>query len=181
MKDLRRNVSGFIKIIPPDIPDNGLSLVVGGPECFPLTAQVVFNHSVGGFENPARRAIVLLQANHACVGVLLFKAQNVLYRRTPEFVNALVVIAHNAEITRFGRKQRHQAVLKLVRILKFVDQNVLELVLIICAHVLAVAEQTVGVQDDVVEVHGVHLFEPRLIGPVDRSRAAGKKITVPRH
>ena len=115
----------------------------------------------------AGTAVVLLEAYGAAALVLLFKAQYVFDRRAAELVDALVVVAHDADVPPALRQHRGEHVLQVVRILILVDEDVFELALIVLQHVLVLLEETDGVIQQVVEVHGPGGKEPGGVGLVD--------------
>ena len=123
------------------------------PEGFPLAPHVVGDDMVRGVQDVTRAAVVLLEPDRAGVLVLLFKIQDILDRRTAEFIDALVIVADHADVPPAAREQRRETVLEVVRILIFVDKHILEFALPVFAHVLKVREELDGVEDDIVKIH----------------------------
>ena len=133
------------------------------PELFALAAAVVRNDGVRRVQNALRGAVILLQTDDLRALVLLFKVQNVGDGRTAEAVDALVVVAHDADIFIAPGQQRGQQVLQMVRILILVDEDIAELALVIVAHLLKLLQKLHGQKDDVVKIHGVGRTQPPLI------------------
>ncbi len=104
-----------------------------GPERLRLTAEIVGNDTVCGFENVAGRTVVLFQFNHGCIRIMVFKIQNITDVGAAEFVNGLVVVADNTEISLnltllIGKMRKKADELKLYRvgILVLVDKDILK-------------------------------------------------------
>ena len=110
------------------------------------------------------------------VRIVALEVQDVANVRAPEFVNALVGIAHDAQVpVRFGEHADEQ-VLDVVRILVLVDQNVAEPLLKPLQHVRPPLEQVDRLQQKVVEVHGVGVEQFPLVGLVHPRDLALPKI-----
>ena len=122
---------------------------------------------VGGVQNVAGGAVVLLQADGDGVLVLVLKVQNVLDGSAPELVNALVVIAHHTEIAPAAGQQGAQHILGVVGILILIHQHIAELALIILPHIILGLEQLHGLADDVVKVQGAGLAAALLVFGID--------------
>ena len=52
-----------------------------------------------------RAAVILLKAYHAAALVLILEGKDIFYRRAAEFINTLVVITDNADISPALRKR----------------------------------------------------------------------------
>ena len=104
------------------------------PELFALAALVVGDDGVRRVQNRLCRAVVLLKADDLRAAVLRLKAQNILNRRAAEFIDALVVVAHNADIFIPTREQRRELILQLVGILILVNEHIVEFALIERTH-----------------------------------------------
>ena len=78
------------------------------PEVLHAAARVVFDEAVCRGENGIRAAVVLLEADDLGIWEMLFKLEDVRHLGPTPPVDALVVIAHHADIRRVtGRKQAH--------------------------------------------------------------------------
>ncbi len=69
-------------------------------------------------------------------------------------------------------------ILGVVGILVLVDQNILELLLVTGQHVGAVAQQDVGLQQQVVEIHGAVALATLAIGVVDIAELGNLRLTI---
>ena len=114
---------------------------VAGPKCFALTRAVVGNNAVGGRNNHAGRAVILLQFDDFGVREDLVEVQNVVDGRAAEFVNALVVVADHHDVVFGIAEQLCELELRLVGVLILVHQNIAELVAILFAKLGVLLEQ----------------------------------------
>ena len=97
-------------------------------------------------------AVVLLHQEDLGVGVVALEVQEVLDRRAAPRVDALVGVAHHADVPVLVRQQVHQLVLGPVRVLVLVDEDVPEPLLVVLEDRGVIAEQPNGLGDEVVEV-----------------------------
>ncbi len=135
----------------------------GCPQGFPLALQVVFDDRVGGVQYVLGGAVVLLQPHHLSPGVVLLKIHDVLNGGPPELVDALVVVAHHAQVPVFFRQEVHKFILCVVGVLIFVHHNVLELILVIFQHLRRFFKEPHRVYQQIVKVHGVRVLQPPLV------------------
>ncbi len=131
-------------------------------EALLLAAGVVGHHGVRGVEDMAGGAVVLLQAHGTGVGVVLLEVEDVLDVRASPGIDGLVVVAHDHEVAVLGREQVGDGVLDMVGVLVLVDADVLEAVLVLGEHVRMLGEKLEGLDEQVVEVHGVGLGQARI-------------------
>ena len=104
-QNLPRHEIALAALVGGFVYQNGVALGVGRPQLFPLAPEVVGDHRVCGGEDGLRGTVVLFQTNDPRAPVLLFKVQNVFDGRAPEAVNALVVVAHHADVLMTACKQ----------------------------------------------------------------------------
>ena len=83
---------------------------------------------IGSVEDVGGAAVVLLQLDDHSVRIVLLKIENVADIRAAPAVDALVVIADNADIAAVLRKQLDQRILGEVGVLILVHVDVAELV-----------------------------------------------------
>ena len=162
-EDLGRHKSGLVGL-GVGLPDaDSAAGGVLGPERLSLPAPIMGDHGVGRLQNGLGGAVVLLQADDLGRWILLLKVENILDGRAPEPVDALVVVAHHAEVLIAPGQQRGQQVLEVVGVLVLVDQHIAELPLIVGPDLLVLLQQLHGQQDDIVEVQGVGLPQAALV------------------
>ena len=111
------------------------------------------NHIVGGAQDGAGGAVVLLQLDHLQRGKVQRQLFQVVQRGAAPAVNALVVVAHGGEVAAFAHQQFEQVVLCGVGVLVFIDQHVAEQALPLGAHLRKIAQQFERQADQVVKVH----------------------------
>ena len=98
-------------------------------------------------------AIVLCQHDDRHLRKRRFKLQNISEIGAAKSINRLVGIANHADIVMRVGQHHHDFVLRDVRILIFVDQNVLEALLILRQNIFVFAKQFDRVNQQVVKVH----------------------------
>ena len=121
------------------------------------------------------RSVVLLELEEFRSLVYLGKLQDILDVRPAEGIDALCIIAYHAHLLVLLRELEHDAMLGKVRILILVHQHIAELHGILLADVRKVAEQDIGIDQQVIEVHGIALTAtlPILAVNLVRSRHLG--------
>ena len=117
------------------------TVTVVGPQLLALAADVVADNLVCGIQNVAGRAVILFQTDGFRVLELLFEFKDIRDGRAAELVNALIVIADNADVLIVPGEQAGQYILCVVRILILVYEHIAELVLIKLEHLRVVLEQ----------------------------------------
>ena len=127
-------------------------------------------NTVGSTDNVLRAAIVAFQLEETRVGVLLVEVEDIVDVCTAKAVNALCIVAHytNAAVGLVGQKC-DDAVLSVVRVLIFIYKNVAETLLVALAHVLVVAKEQKRIDQQVVEIHCVRLFQHALVFSINAS------------
>ena len=81
----------------------------------------------------------------------------------PEPVDRLVVVAHHAHVALLAGEQLQQPVLRVVGVLVLVHQDPAERVAVALGDVVEQLEQVHGAEQQVVEVHRVHLVDALLV------------------
>ena len=102
--------------------------------------------------------------------------QDVVEVRPPPAIDGLVVVPHHAEIAVPAAEKIDDLVLRLVRVLILVHQNIAPESLVILQHVGAVPEQVDRQHQEVVEVHRLARLEPLLVEAVDLRRPFFREI-----
>ncbi len=119
-----------------------------------LQAVLVFVYqAVGGIHDGLGGAVVLLQADHLRLGVVLLEVENVLYAGAAEAVDALAVVAHHADVAVGEGELLENQVLRVVGVLILVHKDVAEAAADGLQRLRMVAEKDVGVEQYVIEVH----------------------------
>ena len=146
---------GLVALVEIGLDEHLVPRAVAGPQGLALTALIVADHGVGRVQNVLGGAVVLLQPDHPGAAVLLLKAEDILDIGAPEAVDALVVVAHHADVAVAACQQAGQQVLQVVGVLILVHQHIAELPLIVFPHLRAALQQLHRQQNDIVKVQGV--------------------------
>ena len=175
--DGTRDKVGLVILIPRLEERDGVAAGLRRPERFALALAVVCDDGVRRGENVAGRAVILFEPDDTCVRVLLFKGEDILDRRAAEFIDALVVVADNADVPAAARHERGKEILQMVRVLILVDEDVSEFFLIIREYIRLVLQKADGIVYEIVEVHSSGVLQVFGIGCIDLRRADAADIT----
>ena len=137
------------------------------PELFAAATRVVSDDRVGGGQNDVRGTIVLLQLDDLHFRVMLFHVEQVGDLRAAPAVNALVIVAHHAEVAMLPRQRVHQPELSGVRVLIFVHHHVTILRAAAGERVRMLPEQSQRQQNEVVKIHCVARAQSGLVARMD--------------
>ena len=133
------------------------------PEPLLDPARVVLDDRVGRVEDALRRAVVLLQPHDARVGEVALEVEDVADVGAAPGVDRLVGVAHDHDVAVRVGEQPDDAVLRVVRVLVLVDEQVVERSLPALAHVVEALQQLDAAHQEVVEVHRVRGVQPALV------------------
>ena len=139
------------------------------PELRPELFRMAFpagsgaDHRVGRVENRGRRTIILFQFDHFRPGEMFRKVENVADVGSAPRINALIVISDYTEVARVAGKHFHNGELRGIRILIFIDEQIMVGSPITLQNIRKLGEQTVHQQKHVVEIERVLKFEQTLI------------------
>ena len=139
----------------------------GGPQFFRATANILRDDCVCGRKNCLSAAIVLRQNDNGCLAERTFKVFDVAHVCAAELVNALVAIAYDAYVLVQLTQHENNAILRLVGVLKLVDENVFEAFLVIAQNVGVLFEEANNIDQQVIEVHCTGAHETGLILAID--------------
>ena len=141
-----------------------------GPELLLLARGVVAHDVVGRVEDPLGGPVVLLQLHDRRVRVVPLEVEDVADVRAAPREDRLVVVADHAEVLLEAREVTQEHVLRAVRVLVLVDQDVVIAVLPLFEGPVARLEQPAGKDEQIVEVDGVVLLEEGLVPAPHRRR-----------
>ena len=153
--DVLRNEGRFVCTACKLAEMNPAALAVIGPELFLLARGVVRNHRIRCVQNILRRPVILLQPNHIGIRIDLLKIQNIPDIRSAEFVNRLIVVSHDAEISGACCQHPHNFELRLVGILVLIHHDVAEPVLVIPKNILSGRKQLHRLHQKIVKIQCV--------------------------
>ena len=106
---------------------------------------VVLNQGVRRIQNFLLRSIIFRQKNFGSIWIVRPKLQNIINARAAEFINRLIVVAHHRNIFVGPEQRAHQIILRHVRILKLVDNNIFETILQPLSHARALRHQLIRI------------------------------------
>ena len=124
-RDFRGNVAGFVRFIIHAQNRNRRTRTDCRAQGLFVTLGVIANHLIGGIDDFFGGAVVNAQMYLASSGEILFKTENLRDIRPAPTVNRLVIITHHAQITMAAHNGMHDAVLRAIRILVFIDHDIL--------------------------------------------------------
>ena len=133
------------------------------PEVFVLALAVVTDDAVRGFEDVVRRAVVLLQCDRLRAGKVALELEHVADVGASERIDRLVRIAHGENVHVLFGQQLQEAVLRVVRVLVLVDEDVAKRVLPLLARLGEALEHVDREKEHVVEVDRVRREEALLV------------------
>ena len=139
-----------------------LAAVLGRVDLAVDARLVRLDECVGRLEDVLRRAVGRVQVDPARAGEVVLELHDVLDARAPPLVDGLVGVSDDEHVVAVVGELADEDVLRQVRVLVLVDQQVLELVLVLLADVLVLVEQPDAPQHHVVEVEHV-LIEQLLL------------------
>jgi hypothetical protein len=129
---------------------------------------VVRDDRVGRVEDRLRGAVVLLQPDHGRVREVVLEVEDVADVGPAEAVDRLVRIAHHEQVAvRLAGQQLQQAVLRVVRVLVLVDEDVAEGRAVAGADLGEELQHVHRAAEQVVEVHRVRAVQALLVEVVD--------------
>ena len=167
LADNVRDMAGFILLVLGGVHLHLITLAIIRPQGLALALGVVLNDTVGCVEDVGGGAVVLLQTDGLGAGIELFKVEDIFNGSTTEAVDALVVVAHHADVALRPGEQADQTELRHAGILILVHQQVAVLVLVELPHVRVVGQQLHGLVDEVIKIKRAGFFQLFLVSCVD--------------
>ena len=172
-----------------DVADNLLPRALIGPQVLLAPLRVALDDGVRRTEDVLRRAVVLLEQDRRGVRVVLLELDDVADRRAAERIDRLVGVTDDAQVGHrhalsrarvalgidgFDAARRlltpgeftHEHVLRVVRVLVLVDEDVAEAAPVVLGHLRERLQDRHRRHDDVVEVERVRGREALLVKPV---------------
>ena len=153
-----------------------LALGIRGPEILAQTFAVVADQGVCRIEDMPVRAVILLEPDHALDREVPLEVLHIRCRRSTEGIDRLVVIADREDgVARF-RETLQPAVLQPVRVLEFVDQDMLESRPVVAAQRLVAREQLVRAQQELCKIDHAFALALLVVGSVNVPHAPGEFV-----
>ena len=151
---------------------NRITITAVRPQLLAHTFFIISYNSICSIQYCGCRTIVLLKHYTLGILIILFKFQNIIYIRAPEFIYTLVIITNNAYIPVPCCKYSYQFVLCIVRILIFINKYVLKTCLIFFSHILIILKNINSKQYNIIKIKRVITDEPALIKTIDISNCS---------
>ena len=128
---------------------------------------VATDDAVGSIHNVLRRTIVALQLDELRRGILGGKLQDVVDVGATKSVDALRIVAHHTDGGVRAGELPDDGMLCRVGVLILVHQDVLKALAIMFTHLRLLTKQEIGVEQQIIEVHGIGLVATLAIGCID--------------
>ncbi len=170
--DVLADHAGLFLVVPAAFDLDLLAQIAVGAERLAEAPFVVGDQARGRAEDMAGRAVVALEPDDLGAGEVGLESEDVVDLRAPPAIDRLVVVADAANIAVALGEQAEPQILRDVRILILVHQHVEEALLVFCEHVGLLLEQPQILQQEIAEIGGVQLLQPRLIERVKLARFA---------
>ncbi len=145
---------------------NRLALAELRPEMLLLALAVLLDHRVRGVEDRVRRAVVLLERDDPGSPEVALELEDVADVGASEAIDALVRITYHHQVLMNTGEQLQQHVLRVVRVLVLVDEDVAERLGPALAGLREALEHLHGQHEHVVEVDGVEVEQLALVEAV---------------
>lgn len=129
---------------------------------------VVFHQRVGGLNDALGAAVVALQFEEFGTGKFLLEVEDVVDIRPSERIDALIIVADDAHAVVLCRQLQYYGLLGDVCVLILVYENIAVVLSVFLSDIFVVAEENIGIEEQVVEVHSVRLSQMCLVRPVYR-------------
>ena len=168
--------AGLVLLVERGVQANGFTLAALGPQVFAEPSVIVCDQRVGGLEDNAGRAVVLFQAQGARAGKIFLEALQIFDARTAPAVDRLIVVTDDSDVRITARKHPQPGVLDGIGVLEFVDQNMLEALLVVRQQRRVVQPQLVRAQQQLGKVHQAGTPALLFIGLVDGQLLAHKGV-----
>lgn len=140
-----------------------------GIDIFLDLVLVVANDAVGSFDDVLSRTVVAFQFDDSRCGVVFLEFEDILDVGPTETINTLRIIPNNAN-TRCGRGQeRKNAMLRHIRVLILIDENILEALHIVLLDLRIVTQEQEHIEQQVIKIHRTGLSQTLLIDRIDFS------------
>ena len=172
--------AGFVHFVVGGEQVDRLALAVGGPQLLAEAVGVVGDHRVGGGQDVAGGAVVLLELERARARVVLQEALHVLHLGAAPAVDGLVVVAHHEHFAGVAGQHAHEGVLDGVGVLELVHQQVPEALLVVVQQHRVLEPQLVRAQQQFGEIHQARALAALLVGLVDLEHGGAEEVAAAR-
>src|SRR5699024_9337002 len=120
--------------------------------------------------------VILFQKNNPCIGIILFKAQNITDIRAAPPIDGLIGISYGTQLLRAACELLDEEILGMVCILVLIYMDILKPALIIFQHFRYPLEQMDGLHNQIIEIKRLITDKHFLISHIDLPNLAFKEI-----
>ena len=166
-RDAFSDEAGFIEIVVGGIKLDGVADRPFGPQGLGQAPGIVPDQGVGGVEDGAGGAVVLLQANGGNVLELVDEGAHVFDAGAAPTIDGLIVVAHRHDMAGIACQQLEPVVLDAVGVLEFIDQDVPEPAPVVGEQRLVAAQALQAAQQQFGEIDQAPFIAQRLVALVD--------------
>ena len=138
-----------------------------GIDRFGYLTCILVDQAIGGVHDILGGTVIPFQLEDTATGIKILELQDIIYIRASEGIDALGVIPYHADMAVSLAKPLHDQVLGEVRILILIHQYIPEEVPVFLQDGRMIPEQDIGLQQQVVEIHGSRLQATALVTFVD--------------
>ena len=170
LADHIRDVAGLVLLVLGGVHLHLIALAIAGPQGLALALGVVLNDTVRSVQDIGRRAVVLFQTDGFGARVNALEIKDVLNGSAAEAVDALVIVAHHADVLFRAGEEAHQTELRHTGVLILVHQQIAVFVLVEIPHILVLGQQLHSLVNQVVKVECSGFFELFLISGICSGR-----------
>ncbi len=162
----------FLVVVGRSVHAQLLALALRGPQVLAQARLVLLDDRVGGVEDVALRAVVLLELHHLLHAEVADELVHVADFGASEPVNRLIVVAHREHAPVRAGEHLDPLVLQLVGVLELVHQDVAEAVLVVLQQVQVLGERLEGAQQELGEIDHALAIALRVVVGVEGDHAA---------
>ena len=120
---------------------------------------IPLNYRIRTLQNSLRRAVVHLQRDLHRLRIILLKIQDIRNIRPSKRVDTLRIIPHHTQILMRARELLRYHILRMIRVLILINQNISELLLILLQHLRVIPKQVDRLHQQIIKIHRIHLYQ----------------------
>ena len=167
---------GLVALVERGVEADRLARAAARPQVLAEAPRVVGDQGVGGLQDVAGRAVVLLEAHQLGVREVLAEGAQVLDPRTAPAVDRLVVVADRERRALGAHEELRPGVLYRVGVLELIHQHMLEAAAVVREQLRLVAPQLEGAQQQLGEIHHARHAAGLLVVLVELDELASRRV-----
>ncbi len=174
--DLLGDVLGFIALIERAGHRHRLARRMRRAERLAAAADVRGDRRIGHRQHLGRGPVVLLEPHHARRREILLEVQDVPHVGAAPTVDRLVIVAHDLHVPVLAAQEFHQLVLRPVRVLVFIHEQIAELRAVRGEPLRVLLQDAYGQHEQVIEIGGVRFAQRAVEQFVHARRGSAQRI-----